>query len=199
VNHLLRALDTFRVLGIEFASLSESLDTATPAGRIRLYRVGRGGRTGAQFNRGASTRGPQKCASEWQEVRPSLYCCGRRQNWPPSRTRALHTRNRQRVRVFPQPCPQNPRDFRARSRCKRSRLAVMAWVSRKQMLWKIWKISLLRKCFWWSGRKDPEARFPIRALGPLAHGLESPSFLLSTAVPLTACHLSGNECWSSIH
>ena len=34
VSHLLRALDTFRVLGIEFVSLSESLDTATPAGRI---------------------------------------------------------------------------------------------------------------------------------------------------------------------
>jgi DNA invertase Pin-like site-specific DNA recombinase len=34
VAHLLRALDTFRVLGIEFASLSESLDTATPAGRM---------------------------------------------------------------------------------------------------------------------------------------------------------------------
>jgi DNA invertase Pin-like site-specific DNA recombinase len=31
---LLRALDTFRVLGIEFVSLSESLDTATPAGRM---------------------------------------------------------------------------------------------------------------------------------------------------------------------
>ncbi|HWY08220.1 MAG TPA: recombinase family protein [Candidatus Acidoferrales bacterium] len=34
VTHLLRALDTFRVLGIEFVSLSESLDTATPAGRM---------------------------------------------------------------------------------------------------------------------------------------------------------------------
>jgi DNA invertase Pin-like site-specific DNA recombinase len=34
VIHLLRALDTFRVLGIEFVSLSESLDTATPAGRM---------------------------------------------------------------------------------------------------------------------------------------------------------------------
>jgi DNA invertase Pin-like site-specific DNA recombinase len=34
VSHLLRALDTFRALGIEFASLSESLDTATPAGRM---------------------------------------------------------------------------------------------------------------------------------------------------------------------
>lgn len=30
----MRALDTFRVLGIEFVSLSESLDTATPAGRM---------------------------------------------------------------------------------------------------------------------------------------------------------------------
>jgi DNA invertase Pin-like site-specific DNA recombinase len=34
VSHLLRALDTFSVLGIEFVSLSESLDTATPAGRM---------------------------------------------------------------------------------------------------------------------------------------------------------------------
>ena len=34
VSHLLRALDTFRVLGIEFVSLSESLDTATPAERV---------------------------------------------------------------------------------------------------------------------------------------------------------------------
>jgi DNA invertase Pin-like site-specific DNA recombinase len=34
VSHLLMAIDTFRVLGIEFVSLSESLDTATPAGRM---------------------------------------------------------------------------------------------------------------------------------------------------------------------
>jgi DNA invertase Pin-like site-specific DNA recombinase len=34
VSHLLRLLDTFRALGIEFVSLSESLDTATPAGRM---------------------------------------------------------------------------------------------------------------------------------------------------------------------
>jgi DNA invertase Pin-like site-specific DNA recombinase len=34
VSHLLRALDTFRALGIEFVSLSESLDTATPSGRM---------------------------------------------------------------------------------------------------------------------------------------------------------------------
>jgi DNA invertase Pin-like site-specific DNA recombinase len=34
VSHLLRVLETFNSLGIEFASLSESLDTATPAGRM---------------------------------------------------------------------------------------------------------------------------------------------------------------------
>lgn len=32
VSHLLRALETFRSLGIEFVSLSEQVDTSTPAG-----------------------------------------------------------------------------------------------------------------------------------------------------------------------
>ena len=34
VSHLLRALETFRALGIEFVSLSESIDTSTPTGKI---------------------------------------------------------------------------------------------------------------------------------------------------------------------
>jgi DNA invertase Pin-like site-specific DNA recombinase len=34
VSHLLRALETFRELGIDFVSLSESLDTSTPAGKM---------------------------------------------------------------------------------------------------------------------------------------------------------------------
>lgn len=34
VSHLLRALETFNALGIAFVSLSESLDTSTPAGRM---------------------------------------------------------------------------------------------------------------------------------------------------------------------
>ena len=34
ISHLLRALDTFRFLGIEFVGLLDSLDTATPAGRM---------------------------------------------------------------------------------------------------------------------------------------------------------------------
>jgi DNA invertase Pin-like site-specific DNA recombinase len=34
VSHLLRALETFRALGIEFVSLSENIDTSTPAGKM---------------------------------------------------------------------------------------------------------------------------------------------------------------------
>ena len=34
VSHLLRALETFQALGVGFVSLSESLDTSTPAGRM---------------------------------------------------------------------------------------------------------------------------------------------------------------------
>ena len=34
VSHLLRALEEFRSLGIEFVSLSEQMDTSTPAGKM---------------------------------------------------------------------------------------------------------------------------------------------------------------------
>jgi DNA invertase Pin-like site-specific DNA recombinase len=34
VSHLLRALETFRALGIEFVSLSENVDTSTPTGKM---------------------------------------------------------------------------------------------------------------------------------------------------------------------
>jgi len=34
VSHLLRALETFEALGIEFVSLSEQLDTSTPTGKM---------------------------------------------------------------------------------------------------------------------------------------------------------------------
>jgi DNA invertase Pin-like site-specific DNA recombinase len=34
VSHLLRALDTFKALGVEFVSLSEQVDTSTPTGKM---------------------------------------------------------------------------------------------------------------------------------------------------------------------
>jgi DNA invertase Pin-like site-specific DNA recombinase len=38
VSHLLRALETFRALGIEFVSLTEQVDTTTPVGKM-IYTV----------------------------------------------------------------------------------------------------------------------------------------------------------------
>ena len=40
VSHLLRALETFEALGIEFVSLSEAIDTSTPMGRMVLTILG---------------------------------------------------------------------------------------------------------------------------------------------------------------
>src|SRR5213075_772469 len=40
VSHLLRALETFQALGIDFVSLSESLDTSTPTGKMAFTVLG---------------------------------------------------------------------------------------------------------------------------------------------------------------
>ena len=39
-SHLLRTLETFRTLGIEFVSLSEQIDTSTPAGKMTFTVLG---------------------------------------------------------------------------------------------------------------------------------------------------------------
>jgi DNA invertase Pin-like site-specific DNA recombinase len=48
VSHLLRALETFKALGIDFVSYSEQIDTSTPAGKMCF--TGRG-RTRAVIDR----------------------------------------------------------------------------------------------------------------------------------------------------
>lgn len=40
VSHLLRALETFKALGVEFVSLSEQVDTSTPMGKMVFTVVG---------------------------------------------------------------------------------------------------------------------------------------------------------------
>lgn len=40
VSHLIRALETFRALGIEFVSFSEQIDTTTPAGKMTFTVLG---------------------------------------------------------------------------------------------------------------------------------------------------------------
>jgi DNA invertase Pin-like site-specific DNA recombinase len=45
VSHLLRVLETFGSLGVDFVSLSEAIDTATPGRQDGLYRSRCRGRT----------------------------------------------------------------------------------------------------------------------------------------------------------
>ena len=40
VTHLLRVLETFQALGIDFISLSETIDTSTPAGKMTFTVLG---------------------------------------------------------------------------------------------------------------------------------------------------------------
>jgi DNA invertase Pin-like site-specific DNA recombinase len=40
VSHLLRALETFKALGIDFVSLSEQVDTNTPTGKMMFTVLG---------------------------------------------------------------------------------------------------------------------------------------------------------------
>src|SRR5215471_6939381 len=40
VSHLLRALDEFNHLGVDFVSLSESIDTSTPVGKMIFTMLG---------------------------------------------------------------------------------------------------------------------------------------------------------------
>src|SRR6266851_6063814 len=40
VSHLLRALETFRALDVEFVSYSEAIDTATPVGKMTFTVLG---------------------------------------------------------------------------------------------------------------------------------------------------------------
>src|ERR1700732_2701385 len=51
VSHLLRALEQFQSLGIDFVSLSENVDISTPTGKMIFTVLGGRGRTGAQFDR----------------------------------------------------------------------------------------------------------------------------------------------------
>ena len=48
VSHLLRALENFRALGIEFVSLSEQIDTSTPTGKMIFTVLGAVAELGAQ-------------------------------------------------------------------------------------------------------------------------------------------------------
>jgi hypothetical protein len=61
VSHLLRALETFKALGVEFVSFSEQLDTSTPAGKMVFTVLRRRGGTRTVTHRRARESGASKC------------------------------------------------------------------------------------------------------------------------------------------
>ena len=60
VRHLLRALDEFQALGIDFVSLNEALDTSTPSGRMTFTLLG----AVAELERSLIRHGPNHAATE---------------------------------------------------------------------------------------------------------------------------------------
>jgi len=78
VSHLLRALETFKALGIDFVSFSEQMDTSTPRRKNGFHCFRRSRRIGTQFNRRKSEGRVAKCAREGKEVGPTIYRRGRR-------------------------------------------------------------------------------------------------------------------------
>src|ERR1017187_4014560 len=64
VSHLLRALEEFRSLGIEFVSLSEQVDTSTPTGKMVFTVLGGCSGTRAEFDCGACSGGPTERESK---------------------------------------------------------------------------------------------------------------------------------------
>ena len=69
VSHLLRALEQFQSLGIDFVSLSENVDISTPTGKMIFTVLGGRGRTGAQFDRREGESGPAECPREGKNAR----------------------------------------------------------------------------------------------------------------------------------
>ena len=96
VSHLLRALETFKALGIEFVSLSEQVDTSTPTGKMVFTVLGAVAELERSLDRGARKSWPPERPGQGKA--PGKAPCGRgcREDSRPARTRALVARNRRR-------------------------------------------------------------------------------------------------------
>ena len=89
VSHLLRALETFNALGIAFVSLSEQMDTTTPAGKLVFTVLG----AVAELERSLIVERVKAWPAECQGKRKTTWTPpldrGRRSDWPASRTGPL--------------------------------------------------------------------------------------------------------------
>jgi hypothetical protein len=90
VSHLLRALEAFKALGIEFVSLSEQVDTSTPTGKMVFTVLGA---VAEQPDRRASKSWPPERPGQGKAPRKATCSRGCRHGCRPARTRALVARN----------------------------------------------------------------------------------------------------------
>jgi DNA invertase Pin-like site-specific DNA recombinase len=134
VSHLLRALETFKTLGIDFVSYSEQMDTSTPAGKMVFTVLG----AVAELERSLIV---ERVRAGLRNARAKGKRLGRpRTVVDAARIARLHAQgrsireNRRRARVLTQLCPQNPSEWRVSECCNHSRLATAVGVSPKQMI-----------------------------------------------------------------
>jgi DNA invertase Pin-like site-specific DNA recombinase len=77
VSHLLRALETFQALGIEFVSLTEGVDTSTPAGKMVFTVLGAVAELERSLIRERVKAGLRNAKAKGKHVgRPKLYLDG---------------------------------------------------------------------------------------------------------------------------
>lgn len=76
-KHLLLALEEFRLLGIQFISYQENIDTSSPLGQA-LFTIVSAVATGARPDPGASKRGNSACPRVWEAAWASAQGRGSR-------------------------------------------------------------------------------------------------------------------------
>ncbi len=88
VSHLLRALETFQALGIEFVSLNEQVDISMPMGKMVSTVLGAVAELELTYSR-ASACGASECARQGQDPRQAARDRGPLQDCEAAGGRAL--------------------------------------------------------------------------------------------------------------
>ena len=76
VSHLLRALETFKALGIEFVRLTEGVDTSTPTGRMIFTVLGAVAELERSLIAETGKSRIEECQGQGEEVGSAPLSCG---------------------------------------------------------------------------------------------------------------------------
>jgi DNA invertase Pin-like site-specific DNA recombinase len=105
VSHLLRALETFNALGIAFASLTEQVDTATPAGKMVFTVLGVVPELGRSLIVERVKAGLRNAKAKWSRMLAGLPPCA--SAWALARGQSTELR-RHPPKYPPSPLPGGP-------------------------------------------------------------------------------------------